>query len=378
MNTLSPPGSKRQILDAVLLGLFVCDGITAPGLPGGIPVSELAAAALVGLAFFRSPTQVIGSVSWLAPLALLLMSYLILGSMHNEADWVRRAVHLAIMCGVLWALTTGRVDIELALKGIAFALILNALLFYAGLAPDKYAGYLTGYLGDKNVAGLYYTIFPLLIMATLKKKNHLILCIAIGGVAIFLTGSRTSMAAYAAALFWIVLSRKLGKWARGALLVGLILTLQYLEDNFARAWIFSDRDGTDALRDRIGEAASEKTEAAPWYGLGLGEARVSEEDGNWLFHDSYLALLVEGGVVMLILVVGIYAWFGFQPFTRQKRSLRNLSLEAATIALLFCATKLGDVFLTQPGFILIACGMITSASIPLSRTARKLVGGPAR
>lgn len=362
MNTPFQARSQPRVLDAILFGFFVYDGFAMPGLPIPVPISELAAITLVGISMFRPKRQSLGPFQWLFPFFTLLLMFLLIESAHNEVDWFRRAFRLCIMMTLVWALTTGRLNIVAGLKGIGIALIINFLLFYAGLAPDNYAGVLTGYLGDKNVAGLYYTLFPILIAAILKERRHQFTCMALGLLAAFLTGSRTSLGAYAAAALWLLLARRLPIVGRGVLAIGLVAGLHYAEAHLARAWIFSNRSGSDQLRERIDQAAAAKTNSAPWYGLGLGESEVTMDGRTWFFHDSYLALLVEGGWIMFIVIVGIYIWFGFRPFSGAPRNQTALILEATTLALLVCASKLGEVFLSLPGFILIAYGVNAAVS----------------
>lgn len=373
MNTPFQARNQPWALDAILFGFFVYDGFALPGLPVAVPVSELAAIALVGISLFRPRQRNLGFSHWLFPVFVLLLAYLFMGSAYNDVDWLRRAFRLCVMVALVWALTTGRINIVAGLKGVGAALAINIVLFYAGLAPDNYGGALTGYLGDKNVAGLYYTIFPLLIVTILKRRRHQVTCISLGLLAAFLTGSRTSLAAYAAAALWLLLTRRLPIVARALVAMVLVAGLQYAESHLARAWIFSNREGSDQLRNRIDQAAAIKTESAPWYGLGLGESRVSMDNRNWFFHDSYLALLVEGGWIMLVVIVGLYIWFGFRPLSVVPRSESALVLEATTLALLVCASKLGEVFLSLPGFILLAYGVnATVASYASNRQTHTL------
>lgn len=362
MNTPFQARSQPRVVDAVLFGLFVYDGFVMPGLPIPIPVSEVAAMTLVGISIFRRQWRIFELPQWLLPVFCLLLTYLFIESSHNDADWSRRAIRLSVMVALLWALTTGRLNMVAGFAGVGIALAINALLFIAGLAPNNYGGALTGYLGDKNVAGLYYTIFPLLITTILKKRRYQVACISLGIFAAFLTGSRTSLAAYAAAVLWLLLTRRFPLVARGALGVGLVAGLHYVETHLARTWIFSNREGSDLLRGRIEQAAAAKTDLAPWYGLGLGESQVVMENHTWFFHDSYLALLVEGGWIMLIVIVGIYIWFGFQPFSSAPRNQAAVIIESTTLALLVCASKLGEVFLSIPGFVLLAYAVSVGAS----------------
>lgn len=350
--TKSPP-FRGGLVDAVLFGLFVYDGFSFPGLPIAIPVSELAAICLVLTSLLRRPIRSVPTANWLLPVFGLLLIFLVVCSIANDVDWFRRAFRIASLVSLLWVISCGRANVKAGLTGIAVALVANAVLFYAGVAPDNYQGVLTGYLGDKNVAGLYYVIFPLLIAATSSSRRLRWLSIAVGLVGAFLTESRTSLGAFAAALVWVLVSPKLPRPGRVALGVLLIGGLQYVEANLARTWIFSDREGSDILRERIELAALEKTESAPWYGLGLGESYVEMDGRRWFYHDSYLGLIVEGGFLFLVVVAGAYVMCGLRPFTRRHRTIEVVYVEAATIALLVCAWKLGEVFLSIPGFILL-------------------------
>lgn len=349
-----PPLRKTE---AVLFGMFVYDGFGVPGLPVVIPGSDLAAIALVGISVFRRPQHGPGGSKWLIPFAIILLTYLAFSSMYNDVDWFRRLFRITIMFAFVASIISGRLDLSSGLKGLGVALAINAGLFYTGIAPNNYAGALTGFLGDKNVAGLYYCIIPLLIMAEANRKNEKFAWALFGAGAVFLTGSRTALAAYACALAWIAIAGLGGRFFRFALMSLFALGLHYLERYFAQAWIFADRAGSDLLRERINNAAMEKAELSSWNGLGLGESYVMIDNHRWFFHDSYLALYAEGGWVMLISVVLLYVQVGLRPFSPFRGTKHELFVEATTIALLICALKLGEVFLSLPGFIVIAYGM---------------------
>lgn len=365
----------RSFVDAVLFGFFVYDGFTVPGLPGHVPGSDAAAVVIVGLATFRRPRRSLAATRWFIPFWIIILTYLVFVTLYNEGDWFRRAFRIVIMVALVVAIVTERVELRAGLYGLGIALFVNVLLFYAGIAPDNYGGVLTGYLGDKNVAGLYYTIVPLILMALARRRRHQILCLVSGAFTVFLTGSRTSLAAYAGALLWMGLSRRLGPLPRIALLVLLALGLQYLEDKFARIGIFSDRLGSDLLRERIEHAAIEKADSAPWYGLGLGESVVNTGAQSWFFHDSYLGLYVEGGWVLLVAIVGLYIWVGLRLFSATRHTYHERIIEAASVALLICASKLGEVFLSLPGFILLAFALVNlTDGRPSTASNRMAVG----
>ncbi|MBT2519653.1 O-antigen ligase [Arthrobacter sp. ISL-28] len=368
------PRPPARAVDAVLFGFFVCDGVNVPGLPLAIPASDVAAIIMIGFAAFRRPQRSLGSAAWFAPLFIILLVYLAFGSMYNEVDWTRRAFRLAVMAVLVVWIVTGRIDIAAGLKGLGAGLVINAGLFYIGAAPNNYGGVLTGYLGDKNVAGLYYSLIPMLTLVWLRRRKYQVLCLSLAAFAVFLTGSRTAMAAFACGILWLVLSRHFKSLPRLVLVIIVFLTLQFVESNFAQVGIFSNREGSDILRERIENAAVEKSALAPWYGLGLGESYVVMESDRWFFHDSYLALYVEGGWIMLFSVLGLYLRTGLRGFLANSRSQSTIIIQAATLVLLVCASKLGEVFLSLPGFILIACAIINTVAPVTSRAARKVVG----
>lgn len=137
--------------------------------------------------------------------------------------------------------------------------------------------------------------------------------------------------------------------------VALISFLGFVEERFSQAWIFEDRTGTDALRARIDAASLEKLNAAPWYGDGLTTAIVHMEDRTFFFHNAYWGLIVEGGWIFLGLVLLAFIWIGLNPLKGRVRSDYSIVIEASTVILLTCATRLGEVFITVPAAIVLGC-----------------------
>jgi hypothetical protein len=348
--------NRLRSTEFVLFFLLIFDGVGIPVLPVPVPLAELAAIALVAIGVFRAPTRPLTRYRWYAPFWLTLLTYLVLESWINEVDWMRRLVRLAAMVTLSLQLATGRLDARSGLPGLLLGLAVNAALFYLRLAPDGYNGLLTGFLGDKNVAGLYYALVPLLALPFVKRTRGRFALLAFAGVTVFLTGSRTSIAALAAASLWVLLGRRLPLPLHLPMFVALYAGVQYLEANFAQAWIYSDRTGTDLLRSRIEEASWQKADSAPPYGLGLGEATVHLEGRSWFFHNSFLGLYVEGGWILLIAVTGLIAVVAL-PLLRSPSSRPPAALEAAAIVLLFCGAKLGEVLLALPAFLLMGCVM---------------------
>jgi len=328
------------------------DGVEIPGLQ--FPVSMIGLGLMVLVAFARKPTHKLG-IYWWVPWALfLLLLWAVLVSVlasptELAASWPRRSVRIAAVILFALVLATGRIHIPSVLKALALGLCANAVAFYSGLTPDYYGGLLTGWLGDKNKAGLYYSVVGILFLLTVRRFSLRLASVLITAGLLWLTGSRTSMSAYAFGLLWLGLASRLSPPLRWLAAGATIASVTYLEENFAQAGVFESRWGSDLLRGRIDAAAVEKLASAPPQGMGLGEAYVMIEGKAWYFHDSYATLLVEGGWPYAFGMVFLTALVGIRPFLSVGTPDFNSRVsQAATVVLLICAWKLGEVFLTIP------------------------------
>ena len=216
---------------------------------------------------------------------------------------------------------------------------------------------LSGYFGDKNKAGLFYAVVGLLLAALLITRAARFFWILFFGTMVWLTLSRTSISAFTFGLVWALVFARLPfvlRWGAG----GTIITaMNYLEDNFAQAGIFENRWGSDLLRARIDAAAAEKLAAAPWWGMGLGQAFVTIDGNQWFFHNAYETLLVEGGWPYAIGVVAITGFVCLRPFAPGTRLYTARMIQGTGLALLICALRLGEVFLTIPWALLMGVAL---------------------
>lgn len=345
-----------RMIDLILAALFVAR-IEIPG-PMKLPLSDIAALALIALAAFRVPKRSLRPVMGYVYVCVFLLVYLAVIALINDVDPVRRLTRFGILMVLAGFIASERIDLRSALIGLGAGLVLNAGLFYAGVAPDSYGGVLTGFLEDKNRAGLYFVVFTLLVSLVVRTRWAKSIILVVGACGLVLTDSRTSMAAFVAALIWLVVSPRLGPAFRLVLGLAIYLAFSWAEDNLAEIGQYAARAGSDALRSRIDAAALIKVEGAPWYGLGVGEGEVVVQGGQWLFHNSYLVLLVEGGWIMLLAVLALFVVVGFQVGARAKRTPDLVVVEAATVAVLLCATRLGEVFFTLPAFVLLGIGLL--------------------
>ncbi|WP_424464637.1 hypothetical protein [Pseudoclavibacter helvolus] len=340
--------------------------IFVPGTAIGIHL--IAACVLVAIAAFRRPTRTLAGAHWYPAICIGILAYLgvvaLLTGLGPED--ISRMGRIGLLMAIAGFMATGRISTESGFRGILVALVINVPLFYAGIAPDNYGGLLTGYLGDKNVAGLTYAVFTVLLLVLTTKFWPRLLIIVGGAACVVLTDSRTSMAALTAGLIWLVLAPRIGPFFRALLAAGLYAAFDFAERNLAQTGAYAARSGSDELRDRIDAASLEKVQAAPWYGSGLGEGTVEVAGDTWFFHNAYWGLWIDGGAPFTIAVLALCAFAGFQFLAKGKPTPGARIVEAAMVTLLLCSFRLGETFFSIPGFLIIGVGL----SIYLQRHAQ--------
>lgn len=343
-------GSIR-IPEMVLFALVTAGG----GLPissiGPIPLAHLVLALMCVVGLTRRPQRALGNLQLLAPLFVIALFYIGMVSLFADptefaAEWETRLLRISAVLVMALMFGSGRLDARSATFGAFLVTVINVPLFYAGLVQDNYGGYLTGLIGDKNVAGLTYAIVGLLMLGVVRTKVGVAAVIAFSVPTMWLTGSRTSIAAFIAGIVWILLAPRLpvaGKWVLGAVTAFIV---NLLAEDYSQVGVFSDRDGSDELRARIDAASEIKVGESGFFGQGLGEAYVVLEDRTWFFHNSYWSALVEGGWPWLVFAVAVTVLVMIRPFAgRVPRD--QYVVQAAGVALLICSTRLGEVFFTS-------------------------------
>ncbi|MBO0981007.1 hypothetical protein [Microbacterium sp. SD291] len=357
---LVPAGHSARIIDAILMSLLVYR-VAVPGVP--VPIPQLAVIALIGIALFRRPTRSFSAAPWFPMVAPLLLAFLFIETWANGLSPERRGTNIAVLLLMAAFLASGRIDVGSAIKGLGVALALNTVLFYAGIAPDDYAGKLTGFLQDKNAAALVYAVVAILLGMTTRRLWLRLVYLAAGAAAMIATDSRTTMAAYGAAVVFLLCGRWLRRALQSLILAAGVFFFFWAENNLASVGTYElTREGSDQFRMRIDQAAGLKAQAAPWYGSGLGEATVDLDSGTWFFHNSYDALVVEGGAVLLVAIVAAYAITGLGlSFTHRVEvdvtSYQSRAITAATLVVMLCAVRLGEVFFAPIGMFVLGVGL---------------------
>lgn len=357
---LFPRGHSARITDAILVGLLV---VRFPAPVIHQPVPQLAIAALLALAVFRRPVRTLPA--WYLLGATCAFGYLVIESLVNDVSPWKRAASIGALMIMAGFIGSGRIDPGSAIKGFASAIVVNAALFYAHVAPNNYSGDLTGFLQDKNAAGLSCGAAALLLVAVVPPRATWLRLAALagGGLLVVLTDSRTTMAAYALAVIWLLVSPVLRGVAKLPLLAAVIGAFWWADGHLAEAGRYAiERAGSDALRHRIDAASWAKVMAAHWYGDGLGAASVDLDGEQWFFHNAFYALLAEGGVLALVLVLAGYVLAGFDPGRPAARFDPRHAVAAATLLAGMCATRLGEVFFAPVGGLIVGIGLAVQAA----------------
>lgn len=352
--------------DAVLFGLFFLDRFAIAGLPLGVGLIVLT----VALGLVRAPRLRIRTMLPLAVGYGALMVYLVILTANADLDptagydWQQRALRIALLFGLIWALGTGRFHIRSAVIGLIVGLAINTVAYYLRLTPDHYPPFLTGWLMDKNVSGLWHAAVGMLGLMLCRTRWQTILWVAISFGVLFLTGSRTSLSGFVVGLIWWLARNRLPRPMRLGLVAMIVGVLQFIETNYARVGVFAERTGTDWFRDQLEVLMAAKVNATPWQGLGLTESWVwYSSTRRLLFHDSYAALYVEGGLPLLIFMVGLFVFVAGGLLTRRQATVTMRAVEAAIAAILVCAWKLGEVFFTSISFLVLGIALAAGRAV---------------
>jgi len=359
-------GSSKAKIDAavssptgaieIVLGFLLIFRTVVPGLP--FRLGDLAAFVLVVYALGKKPLNNSKYVSRFLFFSALMLAFLAAESFLNEVDFANRIMRISIHIGLAWAIATKRLSLEKLMQGFALGLIFNMAASLLNFAPKtNYAGTLTGFIMDKNVSGLYYAFFTATVPIWVKKNSNRFWLMAIGTIAVALSLSRTSIFALVIALIWMAVARNAGIFTKATFATIFFYFYNFADSRLSYLWVFSERVGSDELRARIDEATIAKAAETPWFGQGLGTANVVLDTYFFQFHNSYYALFVEGGwVLVLVFLVGA-GLLVLHPFKSPPFTAAEVAVQAAGIVVLICATRLGEVFITIPSFVLLGIAM---------------------
>jgi O-antigen ligase len=348
----------------------------------GVPANEIAATAIVIAALFRAP--ILGrTAKWWIPALTLFWSWCLLSSLLTPADLnTRRLLHLGVWVLLTMVIASGRVNFASMVSGLGLGLLVGSISGALRIGGGSgYEGRLTGLFGDPNVAGVVLVVYGLLFASllpggrpfSLARNRWQVAVIGVSAVALVLTLSRTSLLALGIGLVWLVLAARV-HWLVTLGLFSFLVPVVFNWTETLKNWgPFAERGGSDALRDRILESELAMVAQQPILGNGAGTAKVKLEAGNFFFHNSYIALQSEFGMVGLaiyVVIASVILWM----LVRLPRQQRNLPLEMGLIGLGVCALNLGEVLLHLPAAVLFGAAIRWAA---VARTV-SAVGEPVR
>ena len=332
----------------------------------GFPLNELATGLLVALCVARTPRGRDGLPPAAAVACVALVALLTFSGIANEVDWMKRVGHVTIWCGLIWAGATGRFSLRSAALGLTTGLIGVIVHATVTIGASAYSGRITGFLADPNAGAYFIVTLGTLAIGFAGRTRVLAAMIAIPIVAgEIMSYSRTGLLAMTYAVVWALLGRRFGLWGGTTLVVGLVWLVDNIPANLVESFgAFSNRSGSDALRDRIIAAEQRELADIPWFGHGPGTARVSLRDQEFFFHNSFLAVRQEGGWIALLLVLFLlgFAFLRLAPFSRLG-DLQSIAAQAALISVPVMAVTLGEVLLDTPAAIAIAFALGRAAEL---------------
>lgn len=365
----NPDAFGATRLSDFFLGALVLVAIAVPGVEA-LPVGVFAMLILLFLAFTRRPTRTFRAIPWVPPLMVLTLAWLVVVTYFSPEvspfPWTTRVLRLALVGVFTLFIASGRIDAASVVRGAVMGLLVNAVLFFAGIAPRNYGSSLSGYLLDKNVAGFAYACVAILAFGVSRADWQRWGSLLVFSGLVWTTGSRTALAGLALGMIWYFLRPRTPAYARWGFLGTLYLLLSYVESRYSQVGVFADRVGSDQLRALIDEAARIKWAESPWYGRGIAQAYLPIGDQTYLFHNSYLARLVEGGWPYLIVLLVLHLILGVAVFHKNPpASSLFASAEAANVTVLVCASRLGEVFSTTTAALVLG---ISIASYVVAET----------
>lgn len=325
----------------------------------GYPINEFAMAGLVGLCLFR-PARGGARLPALVVIVLgALLALLLYSGVTNQVDWTRRIGHVGILAGLIWAGGTGRLSLRSVGAGLATGLIAVIALAIVGVGGDTYAGRLTGFLGDPNAGAYFIAVLGTLAVFFCDERTKVRVAVAVPMVVgLALCFSRTGLLAGVFVAVWVLVGRRLGTFGGAAMAAGLVWLVDNIPQSLTTFGPFSDRSGSDNLRQRIIAQEQVELAGAPWYGNGPGTATVTIRDLEFFFHNSYLAVRQEGGWGALLLVLALIV-FAFVRLSDRSRAgdLVAAGAQGAIIGVGVMAITLGEVLLDTPMAVAVALAL---------------------
>lgn len=345
----------------------------------GLPLSEVAAGALaVGAALHGQLRADRFSRLIFGCLALLPGCLVLSAALNSDVGGtaLRRLGHVSIFVALAFAVASRAFANRDVATGLLSGLCLSGLVgLYerlTGVYPfdDFYSGRLTGLFGDPNVAGFFTLVLGCVALEHMNRRSQTATLIASVPllVIVWLSFSRTTWLATAAVVIWLLVGYRLPRIIGAVAIVAGIALAFSVPADVRESGPFQGRSGSDMLRHLITKSEQQTTRAHWVIGQGPGTARAIAFGRQFFYHDSYLALLTEGGVPA-VAVYGVGFLGALLSISAARR--RSGLLEAGFIATAVIAVNLGEVLLELPVAVLIGAAVAEAGDrVALLRPSR--------
>ncbi len=363
----------------VAFAMLSMPSLQVPGSP--LPLGETIMLLAVMSAFLTLKVRFDPVPRWVRLSLGILAATIVAATVVNGLftyDAFKRVLHVGVWIMIVVGLIRGLLPRRVAMRGLQVGLVISVLLGFVLLPRSTYAGRFTGLFGDPNVAGLMLVVFGVIAMSGMERRRNQVLLGLLILPALLLAYSRTALMAAVLVMLWIWVGRKLKPIpAVGAILIAA-LVIAFLPTSLQSIGPFSDRTGSDQLRNRVAAEEIAVVRQKPILGHGAGTATVMVNHGTtrFYFHNSYLAMVQEGGVialgVVMVLLIGTFlALMALQ--TTDRRPL----LEASMIGTWVMAINLGEVLMELTTPVAIGFALSWVVATRLRDEARSLPAVPA-
>lgn len=340
--------------------VVVCmPAVRVPGSP--LPAGEALLMLAVFSAWLTRSGDERSTPRWFNVAAIgLVVVYVASSLLNGLVDYLmfKRTLHIVIYALVALFLAQGRLPKRIAARGLIIGLSISSLSGMILKDSSHYEGRLTGLFSDPNVAGFLLVALGPLAIDEIERPVVRRLFTVFLLVTVALTLSRTALLAVAVMMLWFVIGRRL-KRAQALLLIGLVvLAIAIAPTSLQSIGPWSDRGGSDQLRTRVTSQEFDAVRSSPVWGHGAGTAfvRVNANKVKFFFHNSYLALMTEGGIFAAAMM-GVLLFGPFIAMIALDVRLRDVWLEAALIGVAVMALNLGEVLVEISAAIAIGFAM---------------------
>lgn len=272
----------------------------------------------------------------------------------NQIGGTKRLANIGMEALLILVIASGRLCAVSVARGCAVAVAVGTLWGFATFSNSAYTDRLIGGWGDPNNAGMCLLVLGCVALAYARTRRGRIVVAVTAVAGLIGTFSRTSLFALAIVVVWVVAAGRIATWLRAAAVAAVIWYVTTIPESEYTSGVFAGREGSDALRQRIDQATSATVNQHPFYGNGAGTAVANVQGQTFFFHNSYQSLRAEGGWILLVIVMLLFALI-LLALARLPKEYNNHWIEASLLGALVCAVNLGEVFLALP--VVVAVGI---------------------